>query len=310
MTELGIQPPRLGTQHATIAPYGAYPAADGQEVLFSIQNGREWVALCERFLERPDLVDDPRFATGPDRVTHRDALNEIVAERFRRSDSQEVTKLLDAAGIANAGVNSEGHRSRRARISSTRSPAAVGIPGHQRGGPGLFGQRPHLVGTVGGVQGQQHHAEPGGGRVQHHQLPAVRQLGREHLTGPEALPVQGAGGPFGREQAVAPGPVAEPVLYRGARTAGGGPLQSFGERQKRGGRFRMPIVHEDPPSTAERNSRCLADRDSGPTRRRPSRWPARGRTRAREPRHARRARRSAEPVRRVRTHPSRKGTTP
>lgn len=102
----GTQPPRLGTQHATIAPYGAYPAADGQEVLFSIQNEREWTALCERFLERPDLVDDPRFATGPDRVTHRDALNEIVAERFRRSDSQEVTKLLDAAGIANAGVNS------------------------------------------------------------------------------------------------------------------------------------------------------------------------------------------------------------
>ncbi|WP_330316405.1 CaiB/BaiF CoA-transferase family protein [Streptomyces platensis] len=102
----GTQPPRLGTQHATIAPYGAYPAADGQEVLFSIQNEREWTALCERFLERPDLVDDPRFATGPDRVTHREALNEIVAERFRRSDSQEVTKLLDAAGIANAGVNS------------------------------------------------------------------------------------------------------------------------------------------------------------------------------------------------------------
>ncbi|WP_330478911.1 CoA transferase [Streptomyces platensis] len=102
----GTQPPRLGTQHATIAPYGAYLAADGQEVLFSIQNEREWTALCERFLERPDLVDDPRFATGPDRVTHRDALNEIVAERFRRSDSQEVTKLLDAAGIANAGVNS------------------------------------------------------------------------------------------------------------------------------------------------------------------------------------------------------------
>ncbi|MFD5393687.1 CaiB/BaiF CoA transferase family protein [Streptomyces sp. NPDC127097] len=102
----GTQPPRLGTQHATIAPYGAYPAADGQEVLFSVQNEREWAALCEQFLERPDLVDDPRFATGPDRVTHRDALNEIVAERFRRSDSQEVTKLLDAAGIANAGVNS------------------------------------------------------------------------------------------------------------------------------------------------------------------------------------------------------------
>ncbi|MFE1172518.1 CaiB/BaiF CoA transferase family protein [Streptomyces sp. NPDC058773] len=101
----GTQPPRLGTQHATIAPYGAYTAGDGQEVLFSIQNEREWAALCERFLERPDLVDDPRFATGPDRVGHRDALNAIVAERFRRSDSREAMAALDAAGIANAGVN-------------------------------------------------------------------------------------------------------------------------------------------------------------------------------------------------------------
>ncbi|WP_461059294.1 CaiB/BaiF CoA transferase family protein [Streptomyces pseudoechinosporeus] len=101
----GTQPPRIGTQHATIAPYGAFTAADGKDVLFSIQNEREWVALCERFLERPELVDDPRFATGSDRVAHRDELNAIVAERFGRSDSREVTKLLDEAGIANAGVN-------------------------------------------------------------------------------------------------------------------------------------------------------------------------------------------------------------
>ncbi|GAA4063563.1 CaiB/BaiF CoA-transferase family protein [Actinomadura miaoliensis] len=101
----GTQPPRIGTQHATIAPYGAYTAADGKQVLLSIQNEREWAALCERFLERPDLVDDPRFATGPARVAHRDELNAIVAERFRRSGAREAMKLLDDAGIANAGVN-------------------------------------------------------------------------------------------------------------------------------------------------------------------------------------------------------------
>lgn len=101
----GTQPPRIGTRHATIAPYGAYPAADGKDVLFSIQNEREWAALCERFLKRPDLVDDPRFATGEDRVTHRDALDVVIAERFRALDSQEAGRLLDAAGIAYADVN-------------------------------------------------------------------------------------------------------------------------------------------------------------------------------------------------------------
>lgn len=101
----GTQPPRLGTQHATIAPYGAYTAADGKAVLFSVQNEREWATLCEQFLGRPGLVTDPRFATGSARVAHRERLNAIVAERFGELDSDEVTKLLDAAGIANAGVN-------------------------------------------------------------------------------------------------------------------------------------------------------------------------------------------------------------
>jgi len=101
----GTQPPRVGTQHATIAPYGVYTAADGKDVLFSIQNEREWAALCEQFLGQPGLVTDPRFATGSARVAHREELNAIVAERFGELGGNEVTKLLDAAGIANAGVN-------------------------------------------------------------------------------------------------------------------------------------------------------------------------------------------------------------
>ncbi|MEV0238511.1 CaiB/BaiF CoA-transferase family protein [Streptomyces sp. NPDC050674] len=101
----GTQPPRLGTQHATIAPYGTYTAGDGKEVLFSIQNEREWVALCVEFLGRPELADDPRFATGSDRVTHREELNAVVAERFARSGSDEILKDLERIGIACAGVN-------------------------------------------------------------------------------------------------------------------------------------------------------------------------------------------------------------
>ncbi|TMR07317.1 CoA transferase [Actinomadura soli] len=101
----GTPPPRIGTRHATIAPYGAYTAADGGQVLFSVQNEREWAALCERFLGRPDLVDDPRFATGSARVAHRDELDAIIAERFGRSGGAEVMEALDEVGIANAGVN-------------------------------------------------------------------------------------------------------------------------------------------------------------------------------------------------------------
>ncbi|MEU2597304.1 CaiB/BaiF CoA-transferase family protein [Streptomyces hirsutus] len=101
----GTPPPRIGTQHATIAPYGAYTAADGKDVLLSVQNEREWAALCEQFLGLPGLVGDARFATGSARVAHREELNAIVVERFGELDSGDVMKLLDEAGIANAGVN-------------------------------------------------------------------------------------------------------------------------------------------------------------------------------------------------------------
>ncbi|MHC3467355.1 CaiB/BaiF CoA transferase family protein [Streptomyces sp. 7R007] len=101
----GTQPARLGTQHATIAPYGAFATADDRQILFSIQNEREWARLCAEFLGRPDLVADPRFATGSDRVAHREELNAIVAERLARSTADEALKDLEEIGIACAGVN-------------------------------------------------------------------------------------------------------------------------------------------------------------------------------------------------------------
>lgn len=101
----GSQPSRLGTQHATIAPYGTYRAADGREVLLSVQNEREWAALCSRFLGRPELTDDPRFATGSARVAHREEVNAVVAERCARDDAEDLLKELESTGIACAGVN-------------------------------------------------------------------------------------------------------------------------------------------------------------------------------------------------------------
>ncbi|MFJ8751555.1 CaiB/BaiF CoA transferase family protein [Streptomyces sp. NPDC102441] len=101
----GAQPPRVGTRHATIAPYGTYTAADGKDVLLSVQNEREWAALCERFLGAPGLTGDPRFATGSARVGHREEVDALLAERIAASDSGEVMTLLDAIGIANAPVN-------------------------------------------------------------------------------------------------------------------------------------------------------------------------------------------------------------
>ncbi|MEV5974099.1 CaiB/BaiF CoA-transferase family protein [Streptomyces sp. NPDC051921] len=128
----GTQPPRIGTRHATIAPYGAFTAADGKDVLFSVQNEREWVALCERFLEEPELAADPRFATGSDRVAHREELDALVAERFTRLDSGTAMKLLDEAGVANAGVNDMAEFLAHPVLDARERWREVGIPGGAR----------------------------------------------------------------------------------------------------------------------------------------------------------------------------------
>ncbi len=101
----GRQPGRFGAQHATIAPYGPYTAADGHTILMSIQNETEWARFCAVFLQRPELADDERFSSNTRRVAHRDELNTILAGRFTELDTEAAVGLLDAARIANAGIN-------------------------------------------------------------------------------------------------------------------------------------------------------------------------------------------------------------
>ncbi|MFI7011867.1 CaiB/BaiF CoA transferase family protein [Streptomyces sp. NPDC050145] len=101
----GAQPPRVGAAHATIAPYGPYPASDGRTVLLAIQNEREWAAFCAHVLDDAALTDDPRFHRNSSRVARRAELDAIVTARFAELDADEVVTLLDRAGIASARLN-------------------------------------------------------------------------------------------------------------------------------------------------------------------------------------------------------------
>jgi crotonobetainyl-CoA:carnitine CoA-transferase CaiB-like acyl-CoA transferase len=98
-------PARTGARHPTIAPYGPFTAGDGGTVLLAVQNPPEWLRLCEIVLDRPDLVTDPRFATNPDRVAHRDELEAIIAAAVARLSTGELEQLLERAGVAHARMN-------------------------------------------------------------------------------------------------------------------------------------------------------------------------------------------------------------
>ncbi|GAA2518973.1 CaiB/BaiF CoA-transferase family protein [Streptomyces gobitricini] len=101
----GEAPARTGLGHAVIAPYDAYPTAEGGQVLLSVQNDREWRRLAELVLGRPELGDDPAFATNTARVAHRAKTDAVVAEALAGLTAAEAIDRLDAAGIACARLN-------------------------------------------------------------------------------------------------------------------------------------------------------------------------------------------------------------
>jgi crotonobetainyl-CoA:carnitine CoA-transferase CaiB-like acyl-CoA transferase len=98
-------PPRTGAAHATIYPYGPFPAGDGGTVMLGLQNEREWAAFCERVLQQPALATDPRFAGNSKRVAARDALRALIVDAFAPLTTAQVVERLEAAQIANARVN-------------------------------------------------------------------------------------------------------------------------------------------------------------------------------------------------------------
>ena len=146
----GHTPARSGLNHPTIAPYGVYYCADGKGVLISIQNEREWEQLCADVLDDPGLADDPRFATNPDRVAHRPALNAIIDAAFARDPRSRVIERLTAARIAFGRLSSlddlaQHPQARFITVDTTAGTVRLLAPGVQVvGGEDGFGAVPAL----------------------------------------------------------------------------------------------------------------------------------------------------------------------
>jgi crotonobetainyl-CoA:carnitine CoA-transferase CaiB-like acyl-CoA transferase len=101
----GSPPARTGASHPTIAPYGPHRAGDGREVLFGIQNDREWARFCADVLSAPELARDERFADTPQRVANRVELTRVIERAFATMTAEDVVRRLDSTGIANGRLN-------------------------------------------------------------------------------------------------------------------------------------------------------------------------------------------------------------
>ena len=102
----GRSPARTGARHATIAPYGPYRVARGEEIFLAVQNDREWQAFSREVLEKPRLAADPRFADNSGRLHHQESMNAEIDAVLSRMTAEEAMERLDQAQIAYARMNS------------------------------------------------------------------------------------------------------------------------------------------------------------------------------------------------------------
>lgn len=95
----------VGLGSPAVAPYGAYRTVDGHTVILGTTNDNEWQRLATSLLNRPDLAESERYRRGPDRVAHRDELDEAIAAWCAEHTLAHIQAAADTAGIGNARYN-------------------------------------------------------------------------------------------------------------------------------------------------------------------------------------------------------------
>ncbi|EFW90098.1 crotonobetainyl-CoA:carnitine CoA-transferase /alpha-methylacyl-CoA racemase 1 [Haladaptatus paucihalophilus DX253] len=93
----GTPPERMGSKHPTLAPYQAYPTADGY-VVIAVPSPNLWPKFC-RAIDREDLIDDERFRDNASRVENRDELDALLEPTFAEFTTAEIVETMDDHGV-------------------------------------------------------------------------------------------------------------------------------------------------------------------------------------------------------------------
>ncbi|MFZ3322760.1 MAG: CaiB/BaiF CoA-transferase family protein [Usitatibacter sp.] len=99
----GQAPARMGNAHQNIVPYHVFRAAD-EFLIVAVGNDSQFAKFCEA-IGAPEWPADPRFATNPQRVRHRDLLVGMISERLRARRAREWLALLEPSGVPCGPIN-------------------------------------------------------------------------------------------------------------------------------------------------------------------------------------------------------------
>jgi len=93
----------IGNAHPSIVPYQTFDASD-KPLVVAVGNNSQFAALCKA-VGRPELAEDERFATNPDRVANREALISALQEEFGKRPADEWVEEIRTAGVPSGPVN-------------------------------------------------------------------------------------------------------------------------------------------------------------------------------------------------------------
>lgn len=148
-------PTRWGNAHPNIVPYQTFATSDGH-IIVAVGNDGQY----RKFVTaggRPELADDPRFATNPMRIRNRDILVPMVADMVKTKTKQEWIALLETNGVpcgpinnldevfVNPQVNARGMRIDLPHPSGGKVKL-VGSPMKMSGTPPQYDMPPPLLG--------------------------------------------------------------------------------------------------------------------------------------------------------------------
>jgi crotonobetainyl-CoA:carnitine CoA-transferase CaiB-like acyl-CoA transferase len=98
----GLNPPRLGSHHPNVAPYGAFPTSTGHLVI-AVGTDRQFVALAQA-VEHSEWLQDERFASNAARVAHRSLLAAKLESVLVLRRRDEWLDVMRAHGVPCAAV--------------------------------------------------------------------------------------------------------------------------------------------------------------------------------------------------------------
>ncbi|WP_261989952.1 CaiB/BaiF CoA transferase family protein [Hymenobacter puniceus] len=124
----GREPQPLGSGHPSIVPYGTvYTAQDGTRLLLAVGSDRQFSQLCA-VLARAEWAQDARFRRNADRVAHRAALEELLAQRIAEVPGRELLTQLEQLAVPAGAVRTVGEALTHPLAQTMLLPPAPGFP--------------------------------------------------------------------------------------------------------------------------------------------------------------------------------------